>query len=772
MKKKSLTKLFWIVLLFFPITVMLINIIVDPFWYFNLINIPFLNQNKPQFANEARMAKAQHICRQRPSNIILGGSRAELGLSTTHPAWQNYPGVTYNIGLAGTGIWEMNKTLQHAYYASGRLKLAVVGIDFLMFNRKLEDIVFDTVVIGFDKNRLMLSPTSRCSTTFSYDIDKLLGYQALKNSYESVVRYLNIKPTSHVDYRSDGRMQFTFRTAADIAAQKALLASKKYKTFTPKKDYTEQYGQEIAFVNKTWRAGPDKTYCFTDADGNHSTFEDYRDMLRFAHEHHIDLRLFISPEHANMMIAMQEAGLWIMFEDWKKQLVQLNEDIAKEFKTKPFEIWDFSGFNAITTVLKEDVFNSYYWEPSHYKETVGNMILDVILGKKKSQHGFGTLLSSTNLQKHLDDTITAGKIYAQNDYVVHLKMAIADIFKESTGSTCGFHNELLYKAGETTDPALAQTYLADALKKYKQEVKRYNERGMPYMETTFIKKYLLAQKGHAVPRPLKSWQLYQERGIEKMQQNNWEAAIIDFTEAIEKGPKNLALHYLRGTSYVQINKNSDAINDFKIILALEPNNKTVQSLLKQAEKAFADNKTYPVSWIVYQQRGIDKTKHGDLMSAIADFTKAIHLAPRNTALYYLRGSTYTQLGEHTNAIHDFKNILASDPKNKTVQLLLKQSEEQLSKTSNNLTSWVMYQAHGIEKATQGNLTGAILDFTKAIELEPKNPALYYLRGSALAKLSQTDRAIHDFKTILKLDPKNKTVQTLLKQSEDKLLETN
>ncbi len=66
--------------------------------------------------------------------------------------------------------------------------------------------------------------------------------------------------------------------------------------------------------------------------------------------------------------------------------------------------------------------------------------------------------------------------------------------------------------------------------------------------------------------------------------NDLEGAITDFSYAIHKRPKNSALHYLRGTAYAQLNKDIEAIEDFKIILVPEPTNQTVQSDLKQSEK--------------------------------------------------------------------------------------------------------------------------------------------------------------------------------------------
>src|SRR5574340_549039 len=98
------------------------------------------------------MGKAGAVCRIQPQAVIIGTSRAEVGLDPKHPGFGGVP--TYNLALAAMGIGEMDLTLRHAVHASPQLKQAVIALDFLMFNAYREAVVYKTEVLNFDASRL------------------------------------------------------------------------------------------------------------------------------------------------------------------------------------------------------------------------------------------------------------------------------------------------------------------------------------------------------------------------------------------------------------------------------------------------------------------------------------------------------------------------------------------------------------------------------------------------------------------------------------------
>jgi tetratricopeptide (TPR) repeat protein len=185
-----------------------------------------------------------------------------------------------------------------------------------------------------------------------------------------------------------------------------------------------------------------------------------------------------------------------------------------------------------------------------------------------------------------------------------------------------------------------------------------------------------------------NWIQYQELANEKKSKGDLSGAISDYSKAIQKGPENTALLYLRGITYAELNDHPKAIEDYKKALILEPNNKTLQFLLKQSVEALktaslsiTQSPNPSADWIQYQKSGNEKKSKGDFLGAISDYSKAIQKGPENTALLYLRGITYAELKDHPKAIEDFKKGLKLEPGNVTFQFLLKQSTQALKARS-------------------------------------------------------------------------------------------
>ena len=60
--------------------------------------------------------------------------------------------------------------------------------------------------------------------------------------------------------------------------------------------------------------------------------------------------------------------------------------------------------------------------------------------------------------------------------------------------------------------------------------------------------------------------------------------------------------------------------------------------------------------------------------------------------------------------------------------------------------------NGTARVAQGDYQGAIDDFSRAIEIEPKNPVVYAARGNARTNLGELDDAIADFSKAIEIDP--------------------
>jgi hypothetical protein len=156
---------------------------------------------------------------------------------------------------------------------------------------------------------------------------------------------------------------------------------------------------------------PKLQYCFTNAETGMTTFDPFRFMIRRAYAEGTDLRMFITPLHAAVHLALNALGLEERYAFWLKELVRINEEEAAKAKRPPFPLWDFSTANSITTEPIPEADDRrpmhWYWEVSHYRRATGDLILDRVLGDgaavpaRTLPADFGVRLTAANIDARL-----------------------------------------------------------------------------------------------------------------------------------------------------------------------------------------------------------------------------------------------------------------------------------------------------------------------------------------------------------------------------------
>ena len=101
----------------------------------------------------------------------------------------------------------------------------------------------------------------------------------------------------------------------------------------------------------------------------------------------------------------------------------------------------------------------------------------------------------------------------------------------------------------------------------------------------------------------------------------------------------------------------------------------------------------------------------------------------DTDSYLNRGVAYGKKGLYDQAIVDFNKAVELNPRDATA-----------------------YYNRGISYGKKGQYDQAIVDFNKAIELDPRDAAAYYNRGISYEKRGQHDRAILDFTKAIEINP--------------------
>ena len=287
--------------------------------------------------------------------------------------------------------------------------------------------------------------------------------------------------------------------------------------------------------------------------------------------------------------------------------------------------------------------------------------------------------------------------------------------------------------------------------------------------------------------------VYALQGLNKYNDDRFDAAIADFDKAIELYPEKIYAYYNRGlakfrlgdleatqgntekarrlyesgvedsTQAIQLNPDDpytyhNRAGGKSRLSQLETNTAKAQEYYRDAINDWTqtiklnpeDTNAYSNLGIVKVNFGESKADQGDIAgaqvlytSAIEDCTHAIHLSPAYPDPYITRGYTQFRLGKtkadqenvpeaqalYLAAIQDYTHAIQLNPENATA-----------------------FGNRGVAKAALGNAKSAIEDFDAAIQINPADAETYYDRARAKEALGLHEAAKADFQKAKELDP--------------------
>lgn len=103
------------------------NWVMNPYNVFDPPVLKGVNDRQPFLHSQERFYKACAVIRQQPQTVILGSSRADIGLSPQHPGWTQQP--VYNLSVAGAPLEVLAKYFEHAV-AVAPVKNALIMLDY------------------------------------------------------------------------------------------------------------------------------------------------------------------------------------------------------------------------------------------------------------------------------------------------------------------------------------------------------------------------------------------------------------------------------------------------------------------------------------------------------------------------------------------------------------------------------------------------------------------------------------------------------------------
>ena len=240
--------------------------------------------------------------------------------------------------------------------------------------------------------------------------------------------------------------------------------------------------------------------------------------------------------------------------------------------------------------------------------------------------------------------------------------------------------------------------------------------------------------------------------------------------------EQIVLHYKRAEAALRVGESQTAAAEFKEILKLDPGNAEAsanlgviaykQADLPQAKQLFTDAlKRNPSLWDAKALLGLCEIRLGYPNEGVALIAESFpHVRNQNVRIdagvalirYHQEQKT---LGQVVNVIRDLEE---SNPDNPEVLYIAYRAysdlaAQALAALSQKAPDSVhVHQILGEAAMAQDDFPGAILQFRKAIEVDPKAPGIHYELGRAILTNSQDlaarQEAQQEFETELKSDP--------------------
>ena len=248
--------------------------------------------------------------------------------------------------------------------------------------------------------------------------------------------------------------------------------------------------------------------------------------------------------------------------------------------------------------------------------------------------------------------------------------------------------------------------------------------------------------------------LYVEQGDECFNKQLYDAAIENYSQALQIHNSDANVYYKRGNVFYCLKDYSQAIADFIQAININPN--------------FAK---------AYIKSGLTRYKLADYYGAIEDYTQAIRINSYDAIAFQNRGDVRSIIGDSQGAIEDYTQARKINPHllkpQEVTQAIENNSDRYEHENNNNSNSQrenhqraievftqvieispddaVGYKKRGNARCDLGDYLQAVEDFTKAIQINPYDADAYFYRGNAFYELGDKPEAIEDYTQAIKIN---------------------
>lgn len=329
-----------------------VNFVVNPLGIYPTPVVEGFNDKHPAAIPYARLQKTEAIKRLKPDMIITGTSRADLAFD---PLPELFPGkVTYNAALSAATIHEQRRMLEFAHRVRP-LKQAIITLDFFAFNARM-----------LENKQFEMKRVSEEALLFPQTVFNTYGTLVSLDTLQAVFKHLRGMRRIERQAYANARGQ---KMDADLAHHAV-----KHGAGHP---FWHMPAPKEVFVDAV-------SFDYSKSAGD-TTFQHLEAMLDFTRKKNIDVILLISPVHETYLKMLEDTGKGVLERDWKKRVTEIIRANGAKYGAAPYPFWDFARRDAITTEAVPKVGDMkapmrWWWDPSHCKGELGEVVLRKTLG--------------------------------------------------------------------------------------------------------------------------------------------------------------------------------------------------------------------------------------------------------------------------------------------------------------------------------------------------------------------------------------------------------
>ncbi len=338
-----------------------LNFVVDPYRIFGASRIPGLNEYKVDINDHVRLMKKYNPLREQHNALIVGNSRAEMGINPAHQCFQDAGMKVYNLGVPGGSVRAQLAYALNLVYQQP-IRTIFLSLDFTDFIWTKRHSRFDVPpLLEYTVDGFRFSASGEPSPTYFRTL--LLDYFRSLFSLESLVASLKTLALQGRD--TPDRDDAGFNPARDF--EEIVRIEGPRALFDQKMSDLEQH------FSTTWY--------LRDAEGLFDpSFSDLEVFLDLAAERQMKVYLFVNPFHASYWNLLRGKGHMHLHVEWLKALETLLGNYTEESVT----LWDFSVdspfiHEAIPATGQKSGPLQWFWEPSFYRQQLGDLMIEAML---------------------------------------------------------------------------------------------------------------------------------------------------------------------------------------------------------------------------------------------------------------------------------------------------------------------------------------------------------------------------------------------------------